>query len=128
VPVFDRRRIDSQVMIPNGNTLVMGGLVQDSPNATYSSVPVLGNIPGMGWAFKSESKSMSKDNLIIFLTPTIVKDSDFQPTVSTFLQSKPKTMKSPMNPNTFWDRSEPGHAWNNPAPIPGEFDAPKSAN
>jgi type II secretory pathway component GspD/PulD (secretin) len=126
VPEFDRRRIDSQVMIPNGNTLVMGGLVQDSPSATFSSVPILGSIPGIGWAFKSESKSMAKDNLLIFLTPTIVKDSDFQPTTTTFLQSKPKTMKSPMNPNSFWDRSEPGHTWSNPAPIPGEFDGAQS--
>jgi type II secretory pathway component GspD/PulD (secretin) len=124
IPIFDRRKMQSQVMIPNGNTLVMGGLVQDSPNATYSKVPLLGDIPGLGWAFHSESKSMSKDNLLIFLTPTIVKDSDFQPATSTFLQSKPRTMRSPMNPNSVWDGAEPETGWDNPAPIPGEFDRP----
>jgi type II secretory pathway component GspD/PulD (secretin) len=122
VPIFDRRKMQSQVMIPNGNTLVMGGLVQDSPSATYSKVPFLGDIPGLGWAFHSETKSMSKDNLLIFLTPTIVRDSDFQPNPSTFLQSKPKTMGSPMNPNKIWDGAEPEHSWSNPAPIANEFD------
>jgi len=125
IPVFDRRRIVSQVMIPNGNTLVMGGLVQDSPNATYSKVPFLGDIPGLGWAFHSENKSMSKDNLIIFLTPTIVQDTDFQPTTSTYLQSKPKTMRSPMNPHHPWDGAEPESGWSNPAPLPDEFGNPK---
>jgi len=128
VPVFDRRRIQSQVMIPNGNTLVMGGLVQDSPNATYTKVPFLGDIPGLGWAFHSESKSMSKDNLLIFLTPTIVKDSDFQPTATTFLQSKPRTMRSPMNPHKKWDGAEPESGWDNPAPIPNEFNAAPPVN
>ncbi len=127
VPVFDRRRMESQVMIPNGNTLVMGGLVQDSPTATYSKVPFLGDIPGLGWAFKSESKSMNKDNLIIFLTPTIVQDADFQPTESTFLHSKPRTMMSPMNPHKPWDGAEPATDWSNPAPSPGEFDKQKTS-
>jgi type II secretory pathway component GspD/PulD (secretin) len=127
VPVFDRRRMESQVMIPNGNTLVMGGLVQDSPTATYSKVPFLGDIPGLGWAFKSENKSMNKDNLIIFLTPTIVQDADFQPTESTFLQSKPRTMMSPMNPHKPWDGAEPATDWSNPAPSPGEFDKQKAS-
>ena len=127
IPIFDRRRIESQVMIPNGNTLVMGGLVQDSPTATYSKVPFLGDIPGLGWAFKSENKSMSKDNLIIFLTPTIVRDADFQPTDSTFLQSKPRTMMSPMNPHKPWDGAEPATDWSNPAPSPGEFDKQKAS-
>jgi type II secretory pathway component GspD/PulD (secretin) len=122
VPVFDYRKIDSQVMIPNGNTLVMGGLVQDSPNASYTKVPVLGDIPGLGWAFRSESKTMTKDNLIIFLTPTIIRDSDFQPATTDFLKSKPVTMKSPMNPNSIWDSAEPLGDWSNPAPAPGEFD------
>jgi type II secretory pathway component GspD/PulD (secretin) len=121
VPEFDRRKIDSQVMIPNGNTLVMGGLVSDSPSAQYSKVPFLGDIPGLGWAFKSQGNTMSKDNLIIFLTPTIVRDADFQPTPSTFLQSKPKAMRSPMNPHKPWDGAEPETDWSNPAPIPDEF-------
>jgi general secretion pathway protein D len=125
VPVFDYRKINSQVMIPNGNTLVMGGLVQDSPSASYSKVPLLGDIPGLGWAFRSESKTMNKDNLIIFLTPTIIKNADFQQATSDsadFLQSKPAVMKNRMNPNSIWDGAEPRGDWSNPVPVPGEFD------
>jgi type II secretory pathway component GspD/PulD (secretin) len=125
VPIFDMRSIESQVMIPNGNTLVMGGLVQDNPTATYTKVPLLGDIPGMGWAFRSETKTMNKDNLIIFLTPTIIKNTDFQQASSAsadFLQSKPAVMKSRMNPSTVWDGAEQRGDWSNPAPVPGEFD------
>lgn len=125
VPEFDMRTIDSQVMIPNGNTLVMGGLVQNNPTASYSKVPVLGDIPGLGWAFRSESKSISKDNLIIFLTPTIIKNTDFQQastTSSDFLQSRPPEIKAHMNPSSVWDGAEPRGDWSNPAPEPGEFD------
>jgi type II secretory pathway component GspD/PulD (secretin) len=122
IPEFDYRRINTQVLIPNGNTLVMGGLVQDNPTASYSKVPVLGDIPGLGWAFRSETKTMTKDNLIIFMTPTIIKDSDFQPNSTDYLKSRPNTMRSPMNPNTVWDGAEPRGDWSNPAPAPGEFD------
>ena len=122
IPIFDRRRITTQVMIPNGNTLVMGGLVQDNPNENFSKVPILGDIPGLGWAFHNETKSMSKDNLLIFLTPTIVKDSDFQVAPpNNFLQSRPKTMQQAMNPHKFWDGAEPERGWSNPVPVPGEF-------
>ncbi|MGO9586699.1 MAG: type II secretion system protein GspD [Limisphaerales bacterium] len=123
VPEFDMRSIDSQVMIPNGNTLVMGGLVLDNPTATYSKVPVLGDIPGLGWAFKSESKTIEKDNLIIFMTPTIIKNADFQQASSSsadFLKSKPAVMKSSLNPNSIWDSAEPRGDWSNPAPGPDE--------
>jgi len=122
VPIFDVRRLSTQVLIPNGNTLVMGGLVQDSPTASYTKVPLLGDIPGLGWAFRSENKSMSKDNLLIFLTPTIVQDSDFRANPSSFLQSKPTTMKSPMDPRDMWDSGEPRGNWSNPAPQEGEFE------
>jgi type II secretory pathway component GspD/PulD (secretin) len=109
-------------MIPNANTLVMGGLIQDNPNATWYQVPVLGDIPVLGWAFKSETMSMDKENLVIFITPTIVKDDDYQPSSSgDFLASKPFQMKEPMNPNSMWDRPEPD--WSNPAPSPGEFNS-----
>ena len=120
--IFDSRHIETQVLIPNSNTLVMGGLVQDSPNAQYSKVPLLGDIPGLGWAFRSENKSLNKDNLLIFITPTIVKETDFRPTTSDFLKSQPDLMKSPMNPNSIWDGALPKGDWSNPVPEPGEFD------
>jgi type II secretory pathway component GspD/PulD (secretin) len=122
-PVFDLRKIETQVFIPNASTLVMGGLVQDNPQASYTKVPLLGDIPGLGWAFRSENKSLNKQNLLIFITPTIVKETDFQPSNSgDFLQTKPETMKSPMNPHRSWDSAQPGDNWSNPVPVPGEFD------
>ncbi len=116
-PMFDYRRIETQVLIPNANTLVMGGLVQDNPQASYTKVPILGDIPILGYAFRSENKSLLKDNLLIFITPTIVKDSDFQSTPPTkFFNSRPMTMKPPLNPKSMWDNAEPYHNWSDPVP------------
>jgi type II secretory pathway component GspD/PulD (secretin) len=115
--LFDYRRIETQVLIPNANTLVMGGLVKDSPTAAYTKVPLLGDIPVLGYAFRSETKSLDKDNLIIFITPTIIKDSDFQsPPPTRFFKSRPKTMQPPLNPKSMWDNAEPYHNWSDPVP------------
>lgn len=114
-PVFDFRTFETQVLIPNSNTLVMGGLVQDNPASTYTKVPLLGDIPGLGFFFRSEDKSLNKDNLLIFITPTIVKDTDFQASKSgDFLQSKPTPLKQAMDPNTAWDSPVPKGGWNDP--------------
>ncbi len=121
---FDSRHIETQVMIPDGNTLVMGGLIEDNPTASYTQVPVLASIPVLGWAFKSQSVALDKENLVIFITPTIVKDSDFQPATTDFLASRPARMMEPMDPNNVWDRPEPD--WSNPAPSPGEFKSASS--
>jgi general secretion pathway protein D len=128
VPVFDVRRLNTQVLVPNGNTLVMGGLVQDAPSASYTKVPVLGDVPGFGWAFRSESKSMSKDNLVIFMTPTIVTDNDFSESKTDFLKSKTEPMKAPLDPRTLWDGGQPRGNWSNPAPASGEFTGKPALN
>ena len=112
--IFETRHIETQVLIPNAHTLVMGGLVQDNPNATYTKVPILGDIPILGLAFRSEKKSMQKDNLLIFITPTILQDADFKPTTSDFLNSAPQTMKDPMNMHTWLDSAQPRGDWSNP--------------
>ena len=65
---------------------------------------------------------MQKDNLVIFITPTIVQDSDFHASPTDFLNTKPTTMKQPMDPRTMWDSGEPRGNWSNPAPTPGEFE------
>jgi len=112
--IFDMRTIDTQVFIPNAHTLVMGGLVKDNPNAQYSKVPILGDIPYLGVAFRSENKSMEKDNLLIFITPTIVQQTDFKPATSHFLDSQPRTMKDPMDMHTWLDSAQPKGEWSNP--------------
>jgi type II secretory pathway component GspD/PulD (secretin) len=114
--VFDTRSIITQVLIPNANTLVMGGLVQDNPKSDYTKVPVMGDIPLLGHLFRSENKSMEKDNLVIFITPTIVKDADYAPTSSDFLKSRPRLMKDPMDPSSTWDSAQPKGDWSNPLP------------
>ena len=120
-PLFDTRKISTQVVIPNANTLVMGGLVQDNPNVSTTKVPLLGDIPGLGFFFRSSDKSLTKDNLLIFITPTIIKDSDFQVAPKDhFLKSKPVLMKDPMNPNTAWDGPVPAGDWSNPISNPNE--------
>lgn len=89
--IYAIRRIETHVMIPSGHTLVMGGLISDSLNKSYNKVPILGDLPGIGLAFRRDAKLRIKQNLLIFITPSIIKDTDFQaPTASSFLQSQPK--------------------------------------
>jgi type II secretory pathway component GspD/PulD (secretin) len=110
---YDVRKVTTQVLIPNANTLVMGGFIKDNTQNQYTKVPVLGDIPVFGYAFRSESKGLIKDNLLIFITPTIVRDGDFQPTSTEFLQSSPLGPKPPMNPTTMWNSAKP-RDWSNP--------------
>ena len=101
--LFDSRHFETQVLIPNAHTLVLGGLVKDAPNSTKNKVPLLGDIPLLGYAFRSESKSMDKQNLLIFITPTIVQDSDFHETQTRFLEAQPVKTKQFVNPDSAWD-------------------------
>jgi general secretion pathway protein D len=86
--IFTMQKIDTHVMIPSGNTLVMGGLSQDISNKGFTKVPFLGDIPVLGWAFRSESIQRKKRNIFVFVTPTIIDDADFQPYRTDFLNTK----------------------------------------
>jgi type II secretory pathway component GspD/PulD (secretin) len=85
--VYDIRKIETHVMIPSGNTLVLGGLVRDDVRESNIKVPILGDIPILGYAFRSDAKEREKANLLIFITPTIIQESDFQPTTTEFLKT-----------------------------------------
>src|SRR5262249_30098981 len=61
--------------------------VQDDQRVTDTKVPIFGDLPLIGKAFRSSSKSRQKTNLLIFITPTIIQDSDFQPTKTDFLKA-----------------------------------------
>lgn len=68
------RKIKTQIMINSGDTAVLGGLMKDEDREKTQKVPVLGDIPIIGWLFKSKSAEKTKTNLVVFLTPKIVRN------------------------------------------------------
>lgn len=116
VDSFYKREMETRVLIPSGNTLVLGGLVQDETKDAATKVPVLGDIPVLGYAFRSKSRARDKMNLMIFLTPTIVRDEDFRPTKTEFLKT-PLPASDALEENwSAWDTTEPVD-WSQPAPF-----------
>lgn len=74
--VFNTRNINTSVRVGDGELLVLGGLIQSDERISIDKVPLLGDIPLLGNLFKSESKSRSKTNLMVFIRPKIVTDSE----------------------------------------------------
>jgi type IV pilus assembly protein PilQ len=72
-PSIDRREATTQVLVQDGETMVIGGVFVDTQNNNVQGVPYLSRIPVLGWLFKNKSESVSKQELLIFLTPSIVK-------------------------------------------------------
>ncbi len=71
-PVIDKRTLDSNVLIRTGDTLAIGGLLQDEQTKGRTKVPVLGDIPILGYMFQEKLVQRNKRNLLIFVTPTII--------------------------------------------------------
>jgi general secretion pathway protein D len=67
------RRVENTVVVGDGETVVVGGLISDNYQDTTIKVPWLGDIPVLGWAFKSTDQSLIKTNLLVFLTPHIIR-------------------------------------------------------
>jgi type II secretory pathway component GspD/PulD (secretin) len=71
-PIIDTRTLDSNVLIQSGDTLAIGGLLSDQVSKARTKVPLLGDIPVLGYAFQSHDNERHKRNLLIFVTPTIL--------------------------------------------------------
>ncbi|MEI6566995.1 MAG: hypothetical protein WCR20_09975 [Verrucomicrobiota bacterium] len=72
-PLINSRSADTVVVTPNGQTVIIGGLMQDSKAESSSKIPFLGDIPLLGNLFKRQAKNGSKTELLIFLTPHIIQ-------------------------------------------------------
>ncbi len=75
VPSINTRSVTTQVLVNNGDTVVLGGIYEQEVTEGEDKVPLLGDIPLLGYLFKSNSKIESKSELLIFVTPKILKDS-----------------------------------------------------
>jgi general secretion pathway protein D len=72
--ITTKRSAKTSVVVKDKQTVVIGGLIQDRQTKTVTKVPLLGDIPLIGWLFRFQSTKKEKANLLVYLTPTIVKD------------------------------------------------------
>ena len=72
VPSIDNREASTEVLVKDGETLVIGGIYESDTNETEQGIPWLMKIPILGWLFKNQETLITKRELLIFITPTII--------------------------------------------------------
>ena len=75
-PSTNKRSIESNVVVDDGQIIVLGGLIEDRYTDNKSKVPLLGDIPYVGALFRSESRTKTRTNLMVFLRPVVMRDAD----------------------------------------------------
>ena len=97
------RTIDTSVLVKDSGTVVIGGLIENSSARSENKVPLLGDIPLLGWLFKDQTQSRQKTNLLVFLTPRVLKtsadatslDQEKKAQFETLQKSEIQTLKTP---------------------------------
>lgn len=73
-PITNQRKLQTQVLTADGETVVLGGMIQDDVQTSRQKVPFLGDIPVLGHLFRNQTNRVSKTNLLIFIRATVVRD------------------------------------------------------
>lgn len=72
---INTKHVKTQVLVDNGGTVVIGGILEAADKDDLTQVPVLGQLPGLGWLFKSQQKTQRKTEMLIFVTPRVLADT-----------------------------------------------------
>src|SRR3989338_6072223 len=72
IPVIDKRTASTKVVVKNGQTLIIGGLIKEKITKGENKIPLLGDMPFLGYLFKSKKDTVDKTELLIFISPTII--------------------------------------------------------
>lgn len=75
-PVVSQRRVQSQIVVQSGGTVLLGGLIQERTDTGESGVPVLRRIPGVGALFNRSDNTMARSELLVLITPRVVRNAD----------------------------------------------------
>src|SRR5438445_4206328 len=72
-PTIDKKEATTEILLKDGETTVLGGIFEETRNDSTQGVPWFNRIPFLGWLFKNEGVSVNTTELLIFVTPTIIK-------------------------------------------------------
>ncbi len=106
---FNTRNVNNAVLVNSGETVVIGGLLDTADKETVSKVPILGDIPMLGYLFRSKKITKTKRNLMVFIRPTILKEQNEYTTTSKQLYDQfREEQQIRENAKSHWDypRSE----------------------
>jgi general secretion pathway protein D len=73
--ITNKRQIETEVFVTDGDILVLGGLMDDSLRENEQRVPGLGKVPGLRWLFRARNTERTKSSLMVFIRPTILRNS-----------------------------------------------------
>jgi general secretion pathway protein D len=127
-PTTAKRSISTNVLIENGGVVVLGGLIDNEQDRNHNSVPFLGSIPVVGLLFKSRNDSNKRDNLMIFIKPTILRDQS-QAALQTgetydYMMGQESSIPPEEFPRLLRGEQAPRLAPLPPPPPPGTLSAP----
>ena len=95
---LSKKNIKTNIVLESGQTAVLGGLMEDEDSVEQSKIPLLGDIPVLGWLFKNSTVRKIKKNLVIFLTPDIIRNS----------RGHRKILRAKMNERIDWIKQNSG--------------------
>ena len=75
IPSINNKEVTTEVLVENGGTVVIGGVYTQDDTDSVNKVPLLGDMPVLGWLFKTNDKTVNKNELLVFITPRILKDA-----------------------------------------------------
>lgn len=97
-PTFNTRSIDTNISVRSGDTAVLGGLMSSNENEEIAKVPLLGDIPILGWLFKRKTTEVVKLNLLVFISPSIIRSpQDHDSLVGRKIEERANFIKQYMN-------------------------------
>jgi general secretion pathway protein D len=100
-PTIQNRNISTSLTLADGATVVIGGLISDTRSDSNNGIPYLEDIPGLGWLFKNQSVTRTRQELLVFITPFVISTDDDAATITSAFQSQMQRWPSP-NSELHW--------------------------